>query len=127
MYERAWMKEIEQMSPFDRLTKSAAVAVTAIAIAMDFILNFFVDPGRARVGSIFGAMSATVIWMRWDIRRRVWFWFAIAAITAFHTFLIIHFSWTNRNYPGVVLLPGALVDLAFSYGVIKIVEKILDR
>ena len=75
------------------------------------------------MGTIFAAMSITVIWMFWDLRRKAWFWFVMGLITTLHIFLVLHFSWSDRNYPGVVLLPEALVDLAVMYYLFLLIER----
>lgn len=71
------------------------------------------------------AMFFTAIWMRWELRGRVWFWMTIAALAGIHAALLKVIPWNDRNYPGVVLLPLGLLDLTFIYAAIKLIEKIV--
>ena len=65
--------------------------------------------------------------MRWDLRKRVWFWVTLTVLALLHVPLILLVPWSNTNYPGVVLLPQALLDLAIVYGCIKLIEKAMNR
>jgi hypothetical protein len=69
-------------------------------------------------------MIMTSIWMRWDLRKHVWFWVTTLMLVLLHIPLVTLLPWPNNNYPGVVLLPGGLLDLAIVYGTIKIIEKL---
>jgi hypothetical protein len=44
-------------------------------------------------------------------------------VTISHIPLILLVPWTNRDYPGIALLPLALPDFVIIYGVFKLVEK----
>jgi hypothetical protein len=127
MNERAVVEETDHASPFDRLTKTAALVITLLAVLIYFVLEHISDPARARVASVCAAMIATSIWMRWDLRNRVWFWVTIAILTVLHIPLVLLVPWTNNNYPGVVLLPEALLDLAIVYIAIKLAESVAMR
>jgi hypothetical protein len=65
--------------------------------------------------------------MRWDLRKRVWFWVTIVIMVLLHLPLVMLLPWTNNSYPGIVLLPGALLDLAIVYGSIKLAESVMNR
>jgi hypothetical protein len=124
MHESPIVEETDRKSPFDRLTRKAALVVTLCAILLSFAFEYLADPARGRVASICAAMIMTTIWMRWDLRKRVWFWVAIAILALIHLPFVMLIPWTNKNYPGAVLLPEALLDLAIIYGAIKLIEKL---
>jgi hypothetical protein len=125
MYEPPIMDPTDRKGPFDRLTKKAALIVTLFAVLLYFALEYLGDSAKARAASICAAMIITATWMRWDLRSRVWFWVTILMLVLLHLPLIMLLPWTDKNYPGVVLLPGSLVDLAVIYGVIKLVERVM--
>jgi hypothetical protein len=59
----------------------------------------------------------------WSLRRHVLFWFALIVAITCQSPLVLRNPWTNRDYPGVVILPLALVDFALVCGIFKLVEK----
>jgi len=72
-------------------------------------------------------MIATAVWIYWDLRKRVWFWATITILVLLHVPLVLFVPWSNTDYPGVVLLPIGLLDLAIVYGCIKLVEKVMNK
>jgi hypothetical protein len=114
-------------NPFDRLIKSAALVVTLFAVLFYFVFENIGGSAKGRVASICAAMIVTTVWMRWGLRKRLWFWVTIAIMAFLHLPLVLLPPWTNNSYPGIVLLPGALLDLAIVYGSIKLAEKVMKR
>lgn len=127
MHEPPIVGETDHSSPFDRLTKRAALVVTLFAVLLYFVFEYVGGSAAGRIASICTAMIMTAVWMRWDLRKRVWFWVTIAILVFLHLPLVMLVPWTNKNYPGIVLLPVALLDLAIVYGSIKLAEKVMKR
>jgi len=125
MYEPPVVERTDHNSPFDRLTKKAAWVVTLIAVVLYFVFEYVGGAAEARAASICAGMVITCVWMRWDLRKQTWFWVTVAVLSLLQVPLVTMVPWTNKNYPGVVLLPGALLDLGVIYGGIKLVEKLL--
>jgi hypothetical protein len=123
MHEPPVVEEPDRTSPFDRLTRRAALVVTLFAVLLYFAFEYVSGPAKARAASICAGIIMTSIWMRWDLRKRVWFWVTIVILLLLHIPLVMLLAWPNNNYPGIVLLPGGLLDLAIVYGAIKLVEK----
>ena len=116
----------DNKSPFNRLTQKTAWVVLLIVLPIQFAFSHAGYPGKGRVAAICTGMIVTVVWMRWNLRVRVWFWVAIALLFFLHVPLIFMVSWTDRSYPGVALLPLALLDLALIYGALKVVELLVE-
>ena len=57
----------------------------------------------------------------------MWFWATISILVLLHVPLVLLVPWSNKNYPGVVLLPLALLDLAVVYSSIKLAEKLMTK
>jgi hypothetical protein len=127
MHEPPIIGETVRTSPFDRLTRSAALVVTLFAVLFYFVFQYVSDSARGRVAAICAAMIMTAVWMRWDLRKRAWFRVTIVMLVFIHLPLVMALPWTNKNYPGIVLLPGALLDLAIVYGSIRLVEKVVNK
>lgn len=111
-------------NPFDRLNTKTAVVVMLCGVVVFFL---FTDPAKGRAAAISAAMIVTAVWLRWDLRTHMWFWTTIIFLVLLHVLLILFIPWSNIDYPGVVLLPQALLDLAAVYGCIKLVEKMVMR
>ncbi|MGA8740615.1 MAG: hypothetical protein WB561_05450 [Terracidiphilus sp.] len=121
------MEDAEDRSPFGRLTRESAVVALLCALPFFLFFAYLGDPakGRAAAGSV--GMIVLVVWMSWDLKKHMWFWTTIATLVLLHLPLVLFIPWTNTNYPGVVLLPFGLLDLAIMYGCIKLAERIMKR
>ena len=117
------VNQTESKNPFDRLSKKSALVALLCGISIFVIFAYLGDPAKGRPAAICVAMTVLVVWMRWDLRKRVWFWITITILVLLHVPLVLLIPWSNRNYPGVVLLPQALLDFSVVYGCIKLVEK----
>ncbi len=127
MHEPSIVEKTDHTSPFDRLTKKAALVVSMLAVLFYFVFEYIGGSAKGRVAAICAAMIVTTVWMRWDLRKRVWFWVTIVILALLHLPLIMFLPWTDNSYPGIVLVPGALLDLAIVYGSIKLVERVMNR
>ena len=121
------VEEGDRKSPFDRLTRKSALVVLLCSAPFFFIFAFLGDPARGRSAAGCCGMIMLAVWMRWDIRKRVWFWATITILVLLHVPLILFIPWTNSNYPGVVLLPAGLLDFTIVYWCIKLAEKVMSR
>jgi hypothetical protein len=119
------MEHNDRKSPFDRLTYKAAWVAILCGLPFFFFFAYLGDlaKGRAVAGCV--GMIVLVVWMRWELSRYVWFWMTITILVLAHVPLVLFVPWSNKNYPGVVLLPVGLLDLAIIYGSIKFVEKLM--
>jgi hypothetical protein len=126
-YDMTKVEEVDGKRPFDRLTRTLALVALAIALPFFFLFASFGEPAKGRAAAISVGMIVAVIWMRWDLRKRLWLWITIAIWVLLHVPLVLLVPWSNTNYPGVVLLPQALLDLAVVYGCIKLIEKVMKR
>lgn len=70
---------------------------------------------------------AVAIKMKWVLRKRVWFWAAMVAITALHIFLIVCVSWTTRWIPALVITPILVADLVVILAIIIFLEKLFEK
>jgi hypothetical protein len=94
-----------------------------------FFLVFSIlgDPGRGRAVAICVAIFFTTIWLRWDLKGKIWFWITLATLFAVHLPVLLLVRWSNASYAGAALLPIALADLAVVYGPIRLLEMAVSR
>ena len=72
-------------------------------------------------------MIGIAIYMRWRLRRQVWFWITIAVIVALHIALILFVPWTTRWVPAFMIVPFAVADLYAVLTILSMVEKLAAR
>ena len=62
----------------------------------------------------------------WDLKDRVWYWITIAVIVLLHVPIILLIPWPYERWSYIQFLPFALPDFALDYGIIRLVEKIIE-
>ncbi len=92
-----------------------------------FLLAYLGDPGRGRAAAICVAVVIVAARARWDLKNYGWFWGTLALVIILHIPLILLVPWTSKSYPGITLLPVAVVDYAIVWACIKLAEKVAKR
>jgi hypothetical protein len=116
--------EASVADPFDKLTRGFALKLSIFLIPAYFVFDHFWGPGKARAAAICSFVVITAVWLRWDLRTRFWFWCLVTLLVLLQVPVVLFNPWGDKNYPGVVLMPLGLLDLAIAYGSIKLAEKI---
>jgi hypothetical protein len=127
MHEPSLTAESNRQHFFDRLTRKSALVIALCSSPFFFIFAYFGDLGKGRTAAICAFAIITAVWYYWDLRRHVWFWFTVAIVIALHVPLVLFVPWTDTKYPGVVLLPFALLDYGIVYGCIKLAEMMMTK
>jgi hypothetical protein len=127
MHEQVQLTEDDRKQMFDKLTKKSAILIALCASSLFFVFDYLGDPERGRSAAVVAFVILTCTWMFWNLRGRALFWIAITIVVLCHVPLILLVPWTNKDYPGVVLLPFALPDFAIVFGIFKLVEKAAKR
>jgi peptidoglycan/LPS O-acetylase OafA/YrhL len=83
------------------------------------------DIGRSIVLGL-GAMLFAIK-IRWDLRRRIWFWVVITLLLALHVPLFLFSQWPHGWVPGVAMLPFVFADCMIIVGVVRFVEKFIMK
>jgi len=108
-------------------TNYTGVVVGAIMVA---VLIVFQNLGNYELGlsvSICTGMTIFAIILRWDLRRKPWFWGVIALISAIHVPLVLMVPWPLKTFNRLSLLPIALADLLIILGPVYFVEKFIVK
>lgn len=75
-------------------------------------------------------MMMIAIRIRWDLRKRLWFWGIIVALLLAHVPLLFLFRWPQGYHgwlPAVGALPIGLADLLIILGAVHLVEKFIVK
>jgi hypothetical protein len=94
------------------------------------LLALFAYLGRTDQG--FGAWACfTVVLLamrnRWDLRKHVWFWIAIAFVVFIQVPIVFLIPWGAKGITGRGVFPVAIVDGALAYGLLKLAEMVIKR
>jgi len=98
-----------------------------LASLVFFLFAHFGEPGRGMAAAIGLGILIFAARARWDLKREVWYWIAIAIVAGCQTPLVLFVPWTNKSYPGLELLPIGVLDFALIYGAFKLVDKVVKR
>ena len=83
------------------------------------------DMGRAVFLGI-GAMLVAIR-VRWDLRKRIWFWGIIIVLLALHIPLLLLARWPHGWLPAIGWLPIAVADCLIVLGAVRLVEKLIVK
>ena len=116
-------RKVDEIVAFKRWVALAILISFPIAL----IFAYFGQTARGETAWFCTLMILVAVRLQWDLRHYLWFWIAVAVISAIHVPLIIFFPWTKKDYPGLILMPVGLLDCAVVYGFFKLVEKAMMK
>jgi len=70
-------------------------------------------------------MHGLVIFFKWKLRRRAWFWIAMTVSAALHVPLILFVPWTTRWIPALAITGGATADFFLILWILLVVERLM--
>jgi hypothetical protein len=110
-----------------KLTAKSAYIALLYAVPV-FVVFCFLGRWETGIGAwICSGLVFLVIRTRWDLRKHVWFWMAVAFGFLLQVPIVLLIPWNNRNLTGISLLPVAVLDYGLVYGCVKLVEKMMSR
>ncbi len=111
----------------DLFTRKWLLIVIVCVLPAFGLFAYFGDPGRGRAAAGATAVIMYAAKANRDLTNYVWFWITLVVIILLHGALVFLIPWTSKSYPGLILLPVAVLDYAVVYGCVKLAEKILKR
>jgi len=110
-----------------RTVKKWGLIAGLLAILGNIVVSHFLDPGRGDAAGISLAILILSVRNFWYLKRHVWFWLDMAALTLVHVVLVIVIPWTDRSIPAPELWPIGIADFAVIWGVVKLTEKMMNQ
>jgi hypothetical protein len=96
---------------------------TKIGVALIPVFFFFVYLGKPEMGftvMIVLGIIMIAIYLRWKLRKHVWFWATIAFILLLHIPLFFVIRWPDTNVPTIAYsLPLGITDFLLISGAIR--------
>lgn len=116
---------IDRRDRFERLTSKSAVMIGLCVLPIYFGMDY-VSPSRSLASAIGAFVFFTIVMMHWDVRAKMWFWFAVFVLGLIHVAAIFLFEWSGAQYVWFEMLPLALIDFLVSYGFVRLVEGFVE-
>jgi hypothetical protein len=120
------MVESKHQRSIDSVTRKWAIIAGVCTSPIFIFFVYLGDPGRGMAAWVSaGAISAAARFL-WDLKDRAWYWATIVVIVLLHVPLILLVPWPLRRWSYVQLLPIGLLDFALAYGIIRLVERVIE-
>jgi hypothetical protein len=117
-----------EQPPAKSPTDYTGTKIGAILLPVFFLFVYF---GKAEMGftvCIVSGVAMIAIYLRWKLRKHIWFWAAIALILLLHIPLLFWVRWPQSNIPTIAYsLPLGITDFLLISGAIGIAEKIFSK
>lgn len=121
------MAEDKHKRSIDSATKKWALFAAVCTSPLFIVFAYFDDPGRGQAAWVCAISITVAARFLWDLRARVWFWMTIAIIVLIHVPLIALIPWPDEQLSYVALLPAGFLDFLVAYGIIRLVESIIEK
>jgi hypothetical protein len=117
------------MDPLSEETSTKYFGVVTIAIVMpiSLVVYHLSDVDTAISTFFFIGVIVFAAMMKRELRNKMWFWMTLLILTALQVPIIRNVHWPAHSVHGIVLLPMFVVDLLIVLGIIRLVEKIVDK
>lgn len=123
------MEESKPKRSWDSITKRWVLLVVVGCSPLFFLFASLGDERRGMAAWISASMIGFAIRYFWDLKKRIWFWITIGLILSIHVLLVLLVRWPFKleQYRGVQFLPIALFDFAIVYGIVRLVERAVEK
>jgi hypothetical protein len=108
-------------------TNYTGVFIGLITLPALIYFDHIGQPGMGLKVSISLGMLLFAIGVRWELRKRIWFWVVIVAVLALHFLLVRMVPWPHMTVNRITLLPIGFADLMLDLGIIAFVEKFIVK
>ena len=109
-----------------RLGWKGGLAIFVAALLISSLYAHFGRPDLARPTLYSAVLIGITIRIKWEWRRRVWFWVTIAAIVAVHVAAILLIPWSTQWVPVVFVIPVGLADCYVMVRILSVVGKLVE-
>jgi multisubunit Na+/H+ antiporter MnhB subunit len=105
-------------------TDYTGLIIAASLLPVYLLFLYFDQPDIGLTAFCCLGVILLAIRMRWELRKRAWFWAVMTVVLALHVPLIVLWRWPDRWIPGVALLPFGVADCLMILGVVRVTERL---
>lgn len=99
--------------------------IGAVLLPVFFLFVYLGKPEMGFTVCLVLAMIMIAIYLRWKLRKYLWFWAAIAFILLLHIPLFLFVRWPQSNIPAIAYsMPLGIADFLLIAGAIGLAEKL---
>jgi len=123
----ALMTSIHTKESPRQLTSKSAYLALLCSLPVLLVFALLGDWHTGIGAAICCGLVILVVMVRWDLRKRWWFWAVILFGVALQVPIVLLVPWANRGLTGISVLPLGALDYGVVYGCVKLAEKMADR
>jgi len=102
--------------------------IVGILAPVFFLITFLSNADMALAACIVLGMVILAIKIRWQLRKRLWFWGIIGFILALHVPLVLMVRWPQGNVPMLFYtMPLGIADFLIISGALRLAERLFSR
>lgn len=94
-----------------------------VAAIIFFVFVYFGEPERGLLAACTSAVLATVLYVRWELRRKMYLWVFLFIFLIFHVAVIYNVHLGVIRFPVVTLVPVATLDVIVALSLLTVIEK----
>jgi hypothetical protein len=119
----------EEIKAARRLWLPRWAVITLIVLSIPYSVLFDHFGGLNIALPLFVCLAAfgLVIYIRWDLRRRPWFWTTIAVLAGLHALLIWSIPWTSKWVPAAAFAGLSSLDFVLMLWVLAAFGRLLGE
>lgn len=103
------------------------VIIFAILIPVVLFFTYLGKDDLGRSVAICLGVLMFAVRIRWDLRKRLWFWGILFLVLLLHVPLFVLVQWPKGFFYHKGMLPVALIDLSVFLGTVHLVEKFIFK
>jgi len=99
------------------------IGVGILCLPIYILFSTFGNAGLGTVMACFVGTMIIAVRLRWELRRRLWFWIVMSIIVILHLVAILLIPWPNIQFRALVVFPFVAVDISLISYVIKLIAR----
>jgi len=93
-----------------------------------FLITFLYNADVGLAACIVLGMITLAVKVRWNLRKRVWFWPIIVVILALHVPLVFMVRWPQGHAPTIFyVMPIGIADFLIISGALRLAERLFSK
>lgn len=101
------------------------VAIAALLVA--WLLDHLGRYELVRPTLVSTAVLGFAVVVKWNLRRRLWFWKTMAIFAVLHVLLILFVPWGTQWVPAMMMAVIGSADISAMLAIISVVGKFVER